>query len=140
MIGRKKRIGRRPVLELKIQEYIATEYEESKAFWQYCQRILKLGKSIHHIPNEGMRESWFARALVQIGLLPGVLDYFIQRPNLKWHGLYIDMKRKDKRGKKTDEDQDSFIEHALKDGYYATYAYGCDDAIRIYTDYINNKI
>lgn len=140
MQGRRRRIGRRPILKLETQELIPSEYEESKAFWQYCQRVLRLGMSVHHIPNEGMRESWYTKALIRIGLLPGVLDFFIQRVNKKWHGLYIDMKRKDQRGKKTDEDQDAFIENAIKDGYYASYAYGCDDAIKIYTDYVNNRI
>jgi hypothetical protein len=137
---RKKRLGRRPILKLETQEIIPSEYEESKAFWSYCQLKLKLGKSIHHIPNEGMRESWFTKALIRIGLLPGTLDYFIQRSNSKWHGLYIDMKRRDQKNGKKDIDQEAFIENALKDGYYATYAYGCDDAIKIYTDFINNKI
>ena len=140
MIARKKRIGRRPTLKLATQELIPSEYEECKAFWQHCQVVLKLGRSAHHIPNEGIRDSWFLKALIKIGLVPGVLDFFIQRQNINWHGLYIDMKRKDLKGKKTDPDQDAFIENALKDGYYASYAYGCDEAIKIYTDYIHNKI
>jgi hypothetical protein len=140
MNGRKQRIGRRPILKLKTQELIPSEYEECKAFWHYCQRIIRLGRSVHHIPNEGMRQSWYTKALIMIGLLPGALDYFIQKPNQKWHGIYIDMKRKDQREKNKDSEQEAFIENALKDGYYATYAYGCDDAIKIYTDYINNRI
>jgi len=140
MIQRKRRIGAFPRFKLEAQEIVPTEYEECKAFWQYCQKVLKLGKSVHHIPNEGMRESWFAKALIRIGLVPGTLDYFFQRSNNKWHGLYIDMKRKNQRDKKKNLDQESFIENALKDGYYAAYAYGCDDAIKIYTDYVNNRI
>lgn len=138
MFSRKRRI--KNITVSKSHEIIISEYEECKAFWQYCQVVLRLGKSIHHIPNEGKRESWYTKTLICIGLLPGTLDYFIQRPTLKWHGLYIDMKRKDQRGKKTNLYQDEFIKNAINDGYYACYAYGCDDAIKIYTDYINNRI
>ncbi len=132
--------GRRPILVLKPQEIIPTEREECVAFWDYCQRVLRLGKSVYHIPNEGMREGWYAKALVKIGLTPGVLDFFFQKHNKRWHGLYIDMKRRNRQNHKKDADQEAFIENALKDGYYACYAYGFDDALRIYTDYVNDKL
>lgn len=137
---RKRRIGRRPILNLKTQELVPSEYEECKAFWQYCQKILRLGMSIFHVPNEGIRESWYTKALINIGLTPGVLDYFYIKANQKWHGLIIDMKRRDLRGKETDPKQDAFIENAKKNGYYASYAYGFDDAVKIYTDYVNNRL
>lgn len=137
---RKRRIGRRPKLDLKTQEIIPSEFEECKAFWQYCQRYLRLGLSVFHVPNEGIRESWYTKALINIGMTPGVLDYFFLKRTEKYGGLIIDMKRRNMRGKKTDEDQDLFIENAIKEGYYASYAYGCEDAIRIYTEYVNNRL
>jgi hypothetical protein len=137
---KKRRIGRRPVLDLKTQTLIPSEYEECKAFWQYCQKVLRLGKKIHHIANEGIRDSWYTKSLINIGLTPGVLDYHYVPRNDKFIGLWIEMKRIDGREKKKDADQEEFIAMLNENGHYATYAYGCDHAIKIYTDYVNNRL
>ena len=137
---RPRKAGRRPILVLTPQEIVPTEREECVAFWGYCQRVLKLGFSIFHVPNEGIRETWYTKALIAIGLTPGVLDYVILIPNAKYHALLIDMKRSNERHKKKNANQEAFIENALKQGYYACYAYGFDDALKIYTDYVNNKL
>ena len=137
---RKRRIGRRPILNLKTQEIIPSERQECLLFWEYCQTKLKLGLSVFHVPNEGKRDEWYAKALKAIGLTPGVLDYIFLKPNHKWHALIIDMKRRDERSKPKKATQEAFIENAMKEGYYATYAYGFDDALKIYTDYVNNRI
>lgn len=96
--------------------------------------------TIYHIPNEGKRDEWYAKALINIGLTPGILDYHYIPRNDKYLGLWIDMKRIDQRGKAKDVDQERCIEMLLKNGHYATYAYGCDDAINILVNYVNNKI
>jgi len=96
--------------------------------------------SVFHVPNEGMRDAWYTKSLISIGLTPGVLDYVFLVPNEKWHGLVIDMKRINERGRKKRENQEAFIEKCLENGYYATYAYGFDDAIRIYRDYVENRL
>lgn len=96
--------------------------------------------SVFHVPNEGKRDEWYAKALGRIGLTRGVLDYVFLVANEKYHGLIIDMKRIDERYKKKKPEQEAFIENAFKRGYYGSYAYGCADAIKIYTDYINNRL
>lgn len=136
----KRRAGRRPILDLKTQTLIASEYEECKAFWNYCQQVLHLGKTLIKHANEDRRDAWFAKALVAIGLTHGVCDYQYLVSNGKYHTLWIEMKRIDERGKKTRAEQDDFIEMLKRHGHYATYAYGCDEAIKIYTDYVNNKL
>lgn len=137
---KKSRLGRRPILDLKTQTVIPSEYQECKAFWDYCQRVARLGKKIYHIPNEGKRDAWFTKALINIGLTPGALDYHFIPRNDKYLGLWIDMKRIDGRDKKKDVDQDAYIDMLKEIGHYACYAYGCDDAIKIYMDYVNNRL
>lgn len=123
------------------KKLIPKEHQECKAFWDYCQVVLKLGLSVIHIPNEGKRSFQYGKTLKKIGLTKGALDYIFFIPNKRWHGLLIDIKTIDKKGKKpSSKEQQAFIENALKQGYYASYAYGCDEAIRIYKDYINDKI
>lgn len=68
------------------------------------------------------------------------MDYQWPVPNKKYIGLWLEFKRVDERGKKTKPEQDEWIARLLKIGHYASYAYGCDDAIKIYTDYVNNRL
>ena len=51
---------------------------------------------IHHIPNEGKRSPIAGANLVKMGLKKGVPDLFLPVARGKWHGLYIEMKAKDK--------------------------------------------
>jgi len=137
---RKRRIGRRPILNLSMQILIPSEYQECKAFWGYAQRIPTLGEYLIKHANERIGHSWFTKALIAIGMRPGLLDYQWPVPNRKYLGLWLEFKRKDQREEKKKPEQDEWIEKLLKIGHYATYAYGCDDAIKIYTDYVNNRL
>ncbi len=137
---KKRRIGRRPILDSKTQTLIPSEYQECKAFYYYCQRILKLGKTIVKNVNEGIRDTWYTQALLNIGLTPGHLDYQYIVPNDKYSSLWLEMKRIDGRSKKTDANQDEMIELLNKNGHYACYAYGAEHAIKIYNDYVNNRL
>lgn len=137
---RKRRIGRSSNFILKSLKIIPSEYEECKAFWDYCQKILRLGMRIIHHANEGKRDEWYGRALKRIGLTAGVFDYQYVVSNDKYHSLWIEMKRKDGREKPKRPEQEAFMEMLNSNGHYATYAYGCEDAIKIYTDYVNNRL
>lgn len=137
---RKKRLGRAPHYNEKLKIIVPSEYQECKVFWEYCQVKLKLGMHIYHIPNEGKRDKWYANALVNIGLTPGIIDYHYIPRNGKYLGWWVDMKRIDERGKKTDPNQDACIEMLLENGHYASYAYGATEAIQLLTDYRNNRL
>jgi hypothetical protein len=140
MITARTRRKRRPNFSLELQQVIPSEYEECKAFYAYTQRILRLGKKVIKHCNEGQRTSWYGKALVAIGLTPGVCDYQYIVSNGKYHSLWIEMKRRDGRDKKTNPTQDEFIELLKDNGHYACYAYGFDHAIEIYKDYVENKL
>jgi hypothetical protein len=137
---RKRRIGRRPILDLKAQIVIPSEYQECKAFWGYAQIVPLLREYLIKHANERIGHSWFTKALIAIGMRPGLVDYQWPLRNEKYNGLWIEMKRIDGREKAKDADQDEWIEKLRKIGHYATYAYGCDHAIKIYTDYVNNRL
>lgn len=131
---------RRPRLNLAMQRLIPTEYQECKAFWNYAQNVPLLKKYLIKHANERIGYSWFTKALIAIGMRPGLLDYQWPVSNLKYHGLWLEFKRIDQRGKKKDKDQDEWIENLLEIGHYASYVYGCDEAIKVYTDYVNNRL
>lgn len=137
---RKRRIGKRPILKLETQTLIPTEYQECKAFWGYAQRVPLLRKYLIKHANERIGHSWFTRALINIGMRPGLTDYQWPIKNQKYFGLWLEVKRIDQRSVKKDEDQEMWIANLREIGHYAAYAYGCDDAIKIYTDYVNNRL
>ena len=139
-IVRKRRIGRRPILNLEMTQFIPSEYEECKAFWQYLVRLRLDDDWTKHANERKGDDVWFIKALYAIGFRKGLPDYQNIVPNEKYHSLWIEMKRVDQRDVKKKPEQDEWIERLLKRGHYATYAYGCDDAIRIYKDYVNNKL
>ena len=137
---RTRRTGKRPILKLQSQTLIPSEYQECKAFWEYAQIMMPLRKYLIKHANERIGHSWFTKALIAIGMRPGLLDYQFPVRNDKYIGLWLEFKRIDQRDKPKDKDQDEWIEKLLKIGHYASYAYGCEHAIQIYTDYVNNRI
>lgn len=136
----RKKSGRRPILDLKAQTLIPSEYQECKAFWGYAQRVPPLRDYLIKHANERIGYSWFTKALIGIGMRVGIMDYQFPVRNDKYIGLWLEFKRVDQRDKKKDSDQDEWIEKLIKIGHYAAYAYGCDHAIKIYTDYVNNRL
>jgi hypothetical protein len=70
----------------------------------------------------------------------GLPDYQYPLKNATYASLWLEMKRIDQREKEKKPEQDAWLEKLRKAGHYATYAYGCEDAIRIYNDYINDRL
>ena len=135
---RKKRIGLRP--KLQNGQLIPSEYQECKAFWQYAVAKGFSDYLVKHCNERKENDPWFVKSLLAIGLAKGLPDYQYIIPNAKYHSLWLEMKRKDQRNEKKRPEQDTWIARLKKVGHYSTYAYGCDDAIKIYTDYVNNRL
>lgn len=123
-----------------LDKVIPTEYQECKAFYQYTQTVLRLGKTIIKHVNEGARVGWWGKALCLIGLTRGVCDYQFICPNNKYSTLWLEMKRTDGYHKKKNADQDEFIAILRAHGHYACYVYGWEDAVKILHSYINNEL
>lgn len=140
MMMRKKRIGRRPLLQLKPQQLIPSEYQECKAFWQWAQLHPHFKRLLIKQANERNGDSWFTKALLAIGLRPGLPDYQYPARNEKYIGLWIEIKRIDQRDKKKRENQEEWLEKLRAEGHHATYAFGASDAIKICMDYVNNRV
>lgn len=117
-----------------------TEYLDCLSFYQWTQYQYKLkGLVIKHV-NEGKRSKVGGMFLKMIGLTKGLPDYQILLSNKNWHGLFIEMKTKKEKDKKMRSEQIEFIGKLIKNGYYGTFAYGWEEAVKIVNEYMDDKI
>ena len=87
-----------------------------------------------HIPNGGWRSKPEAVRFKRIGVKPGVPDLFLPVARGGWHGLFIEMKRKDK-GRVT-ADQKAWIEALEGQMYRAVVCYGSEEACDVLYKYL----
>lgn len=121
------------------EQFIPSEEDECKAFYDYTQLIPAIKEYVVHFANEGKRTN--GRRLKRIGGLPkGFPDYCIFIPSRGFHSLFIEMKTIDERLKKQKEEQIKWIERLLKAGHYATFAFGAEHAIQVLINYLDHKI
>lgn len=117
---------------------VPTEYQECVSFINWCRVYDKnTHDMLFHNANEGLRNPRTGRHLKLMGLKRGYPDYFLAIPNGKYHGLFLEMKRRDGASKKKNEDQDSVIEKLNKQGYSAKYVYGWEHARDEVLNYLN---
>lgn len=99
------------------------------------------------IPNGGKRHLVTAMKLKKQGVKPGIPDLFLAYPTNKFHGLFIELKRRAQtkaeggsrsKGSLT-VDQMIMIKQLNHVGYMATVAYGADEAWKIITEYLEEK-
>jgi len=104
----------------------------------------------HAIPNGGSRGDSKKSAMIRgaqltaTGVRKGVADTFLPWPNSGYHGLYIEMKVRSKKPKRTgtkggmSDEQIEFRDWALSNGYGFATCYGWEEArdvIRSYVEY-----
>lgn len=118
----------------KLIKLIPTEQEDQIAFIQWF-RIKYPKIMIAASANGGYRRLLEAKKLKEMGVSAGFPDLTIPYPKGIYHGLYIEMKKKD-RGKLS-WPQIDWLNYLRKQGYKAEVAYGLDQAIKITEEYMN---
>ena len=89
-------------------------------------------RMLFHIPNGEKRPPRTAAKLAQMGVLPGVADFFLSVPRFSQdgcvcsHGAYIELKRL--QGGEVSADQEQWLTLARDYGYHAYIARGWVDA------------
>jgi hypothetical protein len=114
----------------KIKAPLPYEWQEQVTVIQYCQYHNIL---CNHTPNEGKRSFAEGRKLKEMGLSKGFPDISILEPKGKYHGLYIEMKRK---GNKATDDQIKWLMELRARGYYSSLCYSADAAIKLIDEYM----
>jgi len=116
-----------------------TESQEQIILFNWIRQFPELRDLCFSIPNEGKRSARNGMRLKQMGMLPGVSDIFIAIPSNNYHGLFIELKAKNKNGiyNKPRLSQILFQEKVQSAGYAAAIACGSEHAIAIIKKYLN---
>ena len=121
--------------KLKIQ--VPTEKQEHKCLMQWIRTQQVVRDLIIHIPNEGQRNPIYGYHLKQMGMRAGVSDFFLPLPTPLFHGLWIELKRKE-NGRESME-QRTWINKMRGLGYAAFFCYGWEDAKSRIEEYLRGK-
>lgn len=112
-----------------MQKPIATESQEQQALFQWAgllsSQYPELGY-MYHVKNEGkLSDAGRCRAAAE-GLKSGVPDIHLPVARGKYHGLYIEMKRR--QGGTLTLNQTRWITFLREEGYRVIVSYGWDEA------------
>ena len=103
------------------------ESEEQKLLIQWAQYVPIVKDYLIHYPLGGKRHLLEAISLKKQGAKKGVSDLFLAYPTAHYAGLWIELKRNDKKARLTKEQID-WLNNVRKVGYAGEVAYGFEEA------------
>lgn len=116
---------------------VPTEAQEQTALFQWASmmegRIPEL-RLMHHVANGGTRNPIEAVHLKQQGVKAGIPDVFLPVARGRFHGLYIEMKRR--KGGRVSLEQRAMIEALRGQGYRCEVCKGWEEARNTITEYM----
>lgn len=116
---------------MKSFKYLPTESEEQILFVEW---LMIKGIKFSASANGGSRNFLEAIKLKKMGVSPGFPDIEIPLPSKGYHGLYIELKRRE--GGVLSEHQKKWISYLNDKHYLAKVAKGFEEAKKIVEDYI----
>lgn len=123
---------------------IPTEHEEQRALFDWAISVqiapdISLRDYMWAIPNGGARSKATAWCLRFEGVTRGVPDLMVAIPAGPFHGLFIEMKRANKRLSRISPEQREWLERLNGQGYCAVVCYGAAEAKRQIINYLKLK-
>ena len=118
----------------------ATEEQEQAAVFQWAalmENQLPELELLHHIPNGGLRSKTEAVRFKRTGVKAGIPDICLPVARGAWHGLYIELKRKD--GGKLSSAQALMMSKLISQNYFAVCCHGAEDACAVIYEYLTGK-
>lgn len=121
---------------------VLTENQEQRALVKWLRSLVDIGPFVIKITNEGRMTVGQRCNLILTGLCPGASDLFIAVPNVKYHGLWVEMKR-NKRYSASEMateswvSQENFQNLMRSNGYAAFFCYGFDHAKNVIESYLD---
>lgn len=125
----------RPRLRLRMPT--VSEHAEQVALMRWAtlmeRRFPELAL-LHAVPNGGARDVRTGFRLKREGVKRGVPDICLPVARGPWHGLYLELKRRD--GGTLSEAQEWWLTHLQEQRYYAVVARGWEHAASLLVDYL----
>lgn len=115
-----------------------TEAQEARTlmYWAKFHPICR--EYLIHIPNGGSRKDAREGANLKAqGVRPGVSDYFLAYPSKKYHGLWLELKRKNPAPAVLTAAQKDWLNKMNLVGYDAQLVYGWEAAKKIIEEYLS---
>lgn len=108
---------------------LPTETQEAYKLATWCWMNKQTRGQLLHFANEGKRSASYGQRLKRMGMRPGTADYFLAIPTKSSPGMFIELKRADRKKAALSVLQKQFLEDMSTHGYHAVVAFGADDAI-----------
>jgi len=121
---------------MKISKLILTEFQECVLFHDWITLMPFVKEMTHHSPNELCSDLHQRINQKKQGMSSGFPDYEILIPNATHYGLFIEMKKSDKRNHAMPDHQVAWGERLKQRGYAHYFAFGFDDAKNIVENYL----
>lgn len=122
---------------------VPTEHDEQVKLFRWAElasaRYPELAE-MFAVPNGGHRHKAVAGKLRAEGVKRGVEDVMLLVPRGKYHGLLIEMKRADSHPSDTKLEQLAWHRIHEARGFCVRVCRGFDEAHRVVTDYLNERI
>lgn len=114
----------------------ATEDQEQIALIEWAKTNPILRRYIVHPPNGGYRNKREGAKLKRMGTRKGVSDIFLPYPINGYHGLWLELKRKNRLKSKLSEEQIIWLQDMEQLGFCSKVAYGWEEAKLILETYL----
>ena len=124
----------------EVSHMSAPEYQEQRNVFEIAERLKGIYPEVvllFHIPNGGRRDTAEAANLKKQGVKPGVPDLFLPVARGGYHGLFIEMKRRD--GGRLSEHQKHWLHLLEHQGYAAVVCHGAENAVDTIISYLKLK-
>lgn len=118
------------------------EKNEQKALFQWRDAVKKQRPELRWlfaIPNGLWLPDGYEKTAIQQGLTAGVSDVALLVPRGPYHGLLIELKRRNATPCCVSPNQKDFLETMQKNGYYATWCKGWEAAQKLIIDYLEGR-
>lgn len=119
------------------------ERSEQTALFQWAAVEARRDPRLHllNASQNGMRASSIQQAAMakRCGMKKGFPDVFLPVPSGVWHGLFIEMKRKDGVQSDVSQEQRQWLTALRGQGYHAVVCYGWESAAQVIRLYLDAK-
>lgn len=122
------------------EQYLSESREQFLLFeWAfYLRKKMPELELMFHIPNGGYRAKTTAKKLKGEGVKAGVPDILLPVPRSSYHGLFIEMKNRNKRSRAT-KLQKEWLDELSRQGYMTAVCHGWIQASEVITGYLELK-